>query len=379
MKSRPMTILRQILLYAFLLVVAPFLILEVAFRLLPVRTTPPLLPVTAENPVPRFQPNVEYDYSADWNFAITTRKRTNNFGYNHVADYRPAASTPLLTVIGDSFVEAYQVDAGKSAPELLNAALGAEGRVYSIGLSGAPLSQYLVFAQFARDTLRPDAMAFVIIGNDFDESLLKYKAEPRFHYFAETAHGPVLRRIDYQLSPAKKILRHSAFLRYVVHNVAAELRIDGLRRANRPVDQSAEAMETRIRDSQRAVDWFLDLLPEKSGLASGSILLVLDALRPGIYSAAALEAAEQGYHGRLRRYLAQEARARGYEVLDMQPVFLSRHRADKSRFEFPTDSHWNELGHAVVADEMRKSAVFQRVFGAPGMTQVRLRAAPAPR
>jgi hypothetical protein len=376
MKFRPVTILRQTLLYAFLLVVAPLLILEGAFRLLPVRTTPSLQPVTAENPVPRLTPNVEYLYSADWNFAIQSRKRTNNFGYNHVADYRPAAGTPLLTVIGDSFVEAYQIDAGKSAPELLNTALGGQGRVYSIGLSGAPLSQYLVFAQFARDALRPDAMAFVIIGNDFDESLLKYKAEPRFHYFEETAQGPRLRRIDYELSPAKKILRHSAFMRYVVHNVAAEIRIDGLRRTHRPLSElSPEALESRIRDSQRAVDWFLDMLPEKSGLDSASILLVLDALRPGIYSAAALETAEQGYHGQMRRYFAQEARARGYEVLDLQPAFVRRHRADNSRFEFPTDSHWNELAHRVVADEVRKSEVYRRVFAAPGVTQARLKGA----
>jgi len=51
-------------------------------------------------------------------------------------------------------------------------------------------------------------------------------------------------------------------------------------------------------------------------------------------------------------------------VLDMQPVFIARHALDGSRFEFPTDKHWNALGHELVAQEMRHSAVFQRLFGA---------------
>jgi hypothetical protein len=52
----------------------------------------------------------------------------------------------------------------------------------------------------------------------------------------------------------------------------------------------------------------------------------------------------------------------------MHPAFLARHRRDGSRFEFPADSHWNELGQQVVAEEIRNTALFGRVFGAPGMT-----------
>lgn len=64
----------------------------------------------------------------------------------------------------------------------------------------------------------------------------------------------------------------------------------------------------------------------------------------------------------MRRYFERAARARGYQVIDMQPVFMEQHRAHGERFEYPTDSHWNELGHRVVADELRKSPVFQRTF-----------------
>jgi len=69
----------------------------------------------------------------------------------------------------------------------------------------------------------------------------------------------------------------------------------------------------------------------------------------------------------MRRYFAAAAQARGYAVLDLQPVFIARNRQDGSRFEFPTDSHWNELGHRLVAEELRGSAVFRQLFprGAP--------------
>ena len=111
------------------------------------------------------------------------------------------------------------------------------------------------------------------------------------------------------------------------------------------------------------MDYFLEQLPARTGLDSGAILLVLDALRPALYSDETLREAEKSAQGFLRRYFTAEARSRGYEVLDMQPAFIDRHRRDGARFEFPSDNHWNELGHRLVADQIQASAAFARVFG----------------
>lgn len=354
--------LRKLALYAILAGVVPLVLLEVAFRFLPVSYPPPLLPVTPQDPVTRFVPNVAYRYSTGPDFVIRAQKRTNNFGYNHYADYEPREDSALLMVIGDSFVEAQAVDNGKTAAELLHAQVQREGRVYSIGVSGAPLSQYLVFADYARRTFRPDGMAFFIIGNDFDESLIKYKSEPRFHYFDERDGAVTLRRLDYELSAAKKVLRHSAFLRYVMLNLVIERRVELLVKGERRPDAAAAVDEKRLRDSERAADYFFERLPAMSGMEPRSIVFVLDAVRPAIYSDAELEASAGGFHARLRRYFAAQARSRGYEVIDMQPAFIARHRADGSRFDFPTDSHWNELGHLMVAEELARSQVFASVF-----------------
>lgn len=351
-----------------LLIVIPFLLLELAFRVMPVTNPPQLLPVTEETPVPRFQSNQHYVHSKGWNFSVKAKNYSNNYGYINENDYDADASSPLLMVVGDSYVEAHQVDAGKSAAELVHSEVEPDGRVYSIGLSGAPLSQYLVFAEYSKNTFRPKAMAFVIVGNDFDQSLLKYNGARRFHLFKETDGDLTLERVDYSISRTRAILRKSALMRYLALNLEARATVDRL--LNRAPVQQAEYVgnvpfsvdEERINDSMRAVDEFFDQLPTRSGLDVNQILFIVDGLRPALYSDAELERVKDSYFSTMKRYFQSQANSLGYEVIDMQPVFVERNRFDNSRFEFETDGHWNELGHRLAAEEMEKSAVFELTF-----------------
>ncbi|GHV05196.1 hypothetical protein AGMMS50229_07890 [Campylobacterota bacterium] len=85
--------------------------------------------------------------------------------------------------------------------EIVLRAIGGSGggelnvRTYSFGFSGAPLSQYLVYAQ----NYRKNYLIVAVVGNDFDESLLTYKNNRGFHYYADTGYGLELQRIDYLL------------------------------------------------------------------------------------------------------------------------------------------------------------------------------------
>ncbi len=356
-----------------LLVIIPFVLLELAFRALPVSNPPYVLPVTPDAPVARVQAGKHYTYSKGWNFSIKANKYSNNYGYINQNDYEPELRSPLLVVIGDSYVEANQVDAGKSAAEILHSRVERHGRVYSIGLSGAPLSQYLAFAEFAKDTFRPESMAFVIVGNDFDESLLKYYASQRFHVFRESGGELELERIDYRVSNTRALLRESAVIRYVMLNLDAR---SAMRRALiRNADQEVEYVgnvparvgDERIEDSMQAVDEFFRRLPHCSGLEAANILFVIDGSRPALYSQEGLRREPASYFGKMRRYLAARAGSLGYEVVDLQPAFVSRNRLDDSRFEFPTDGHWNELGNRLVAEEMSKSVVFRSTFEDAGL------------
>jgi hypothetical protein len=51
-------------------------------------------------------------------------------------------------------------------------------RVYSFGASGAPLSQYLIWASYAVHKYGARAAVINVVGNDFDESHVAYKAGP---------------------------------------------------------------------------------------------------------------------------------------------------------------------------------------------------------
>jgi len=350
-----------------LLILAPLILLEIVFRLLPVSSPPPLMPVSAEHPVVQYEAGRDFRFSTDWDFAINTHKHSNNSGYINQVDYDDSLNSPLLMVVGDSFVEANQVDRGQSFAELLHADIADRGRVYSIGVSGAPLSQYLVFADSARTRFRPDAMLFVIISNDFDESLRKYKSAPRFHYFDERDGELVLQRVDYRPSKLKRLLRQSAFIRYVMLNLKArQLLLQMLARASHAETVSADGVAGKgaelETDARRAVERFFDLLGPMSGLDPSRILFVIDANRPDLYTKQIARSGDQDFTTRMKGYFAQRAGELGYGVIDLHPVFERRHHTDGARFEFDNDLHWNRLGHAVVAEEVGQAALYRSLF-----------------
>lgn len=121
---------------------------------------------------------------------------------------------------------------------------------------------------------------------------------------------------------------------------------------------SANHDPKRVEDFQRAVDAFLSMLPATSNLDSSRILLVLDSIRPQLYDKSKLELVHGSYYAVMRRYFIAEARERGFEVIDMQPIFMDHYEKHGLRFEFPNDGHWNSLGHELFENAIAKSGVF---------------------
>lgn len=369
---------RAVLVLASMLVslVVTALLLEVICRWLPVNEGLRGLSVDEQNPVFRFTPHRESVYSRGWNFSIVNRVRTNNFGFVNDQDYDPSAKTPLLAVIGDSFVEAVMVPFSRTGVARLGGTVGPAGRVYGFGTSGSSLSQYLAYAQYVRDTFHPDGLTVVIVGNDFDESLRKYKSEPGLHYFAESPDGRLeLMRIDRPVPWWRDLLAGSSLGMYVYVNL--EIREVWKRWAYRP-GQSAisrprfvgntavEASPARVVDSDRAIDVFLQRLPDMSGLPPGRIALAVDGIRPELYDTDRLASVEDAYAAVMRVHLMDRARQQGFEVIDMQPAFIADYRQRHLTFEFPDDNHWNATGHEVFARAVQQSKVYRETFRAVG-------------
>jgi hypothetical protein len=355
----------------FLSLLASFLFLEILLRWFPVNEGLGALPVNQDNPVLRYTPNRSSIWSKGWNFSIVNHVRTNNYGFVTDIDYDPKATTPLLAIIGDSYVEAAMVPYTQTAAAILAKSVGQKGRVYTFGASGSTLSQYLAYAQYARDTFHPACLTIVIVSNDFDESFWKYRNEPGYHYFEERSDGELgVTRIDREVNPLRRMLGASSLVKYVVVNLEAPRVWEHLKEfsqshsiTNQPYvgNVLANVDRTRVFDSQRAVDAFLRLLPSMAGLEPSKILLGIDGNRREIYDNH-LESAKGSYFDVMRRYLMLSAKAKGYETIDMQQEFIDHYERHGQRFEFPTDGHWNGVAHAVLARAIQHSSVYRGCF-----------------
>jgi hypothetical protein len=364
----------KILFPAMTVVIAAFvfaLFLEIVLRFLPVCDGGHRQPVNQEHPVFKFEANRTYQWSQGWRFTLHNKISVNNDGFISSIDYAPGAGGPLVAVIGDSYVEALMVPYEETGQGRLMEALRDQARVYSFAIRGSPLSQYLAFAEYARDKYRPDAMVFAIVGNDFDESLLAYKDEPGYFYFAEQDDGRLeLELVDFVPSNAKALVRKSALARYMMINLELMMLPSRLRARSAGGDPAAkyagntraDTSPERVRDSKRAVDAFLAELPARSGLDPSRILLVVDGFRPHMYDPEMLAKVEGSYFHIMRDYIIERAAEVGFGVSDMHVVFTEHYAEHGERFEYPTDTHWNSLGHEMFFEEMYRSNAVQQVL-----------------
>jgi hypothetical protein len=337
---------------------------EIACRLLPVNEGLRTQPVNAENPIHRFQPNRSSIWSRGWNFSIVNQVHVNNDGFVNDQDYVADGPRPLVAVVGDSYIEAGMVPFRETVQGRLATNIGKGGRVYSYAASGAGLSQYLVWAEYARDKFRPDIFLFLNISNDFSESLYHLERSPGFHHFEKAQDGSaVMRRVDFEPRLFRRLLRYSALATYLVTNVKVEALLkfqylggDDRRWAG---NISRDASPELVADYEWAVRQFLDSLPKATGLPPERIMIAIDGIREAVYSPAEKPELERSLWGRMRVYMSEQAAMRGFAVIDMQPVFERAFAKDHKRFEFPTDSHWNGYAHGLLADAVASTSLYR--------------------
>ena len=361
---------------------------EVVCRFLPVHSGFEVQSVDAANPIIRFRANRDYLYSHGALLTNVNRGHVNNYGFTNDQDYDPADTRPLLAVIGDSYIEAAMVPYPQTLQGRLAARQDGTRRVYSFASSGSSLLDYLYYAIYARQRFSAQWLVINVVGNDFDEMLLRYKQSPGFHYLIEQTDGglsPIL--IEYHPTWPRTLLRHSALARYVVFNIGSvsplvsglleemhQLRLwftEPITKANAASpafigNTASDGDPLRAELAQRATVWVLDHLPESVGLPVSHILLLMDGYR--VFEPDQVEAARNSFFGIMREYLITEAHRRGYEVQDMQEWFARRHRLDGAVFDFPDDGHWSALGHEEAANAVIASEVYRRFIELDGQS-----------
>lgn len=354
------------------------LIIEIALRFLPVCSSMQKLPVDQHNPILRFPSNQRFTYAKGWNFEILNYGRFNNYGFVNNQDYQSNPEDLLLAVIGDSYVEALMVPYEQSLQGRLAELYKGKGKVYSFGISGSQLAQYVAMGEYVWREFHPQGLVFVIIGNDFDESLVQVRSG--LHLFKRHSQDQSLSliRTDYQPTVLETILKHSAVVRYLWSTVGVGdltrlpqwfTRSEVLYVGNTSRDASLE----RVRDSRLVVDSFFSELSRRVELEPARIQFVVDGMRPQLYSPEDLLKAQGSYFDLIRQYFIETAILKGYEVIDLQSRFIARHDKDGARFEFPTDGHWNGLGHQVAADAVSASNLAKMVSTYSGPTAQTIR------
>jgi len=349
-------------------VVLCLLIAEVVLRFLPVSSGMRTLPVTAQSPVFHFTPNRDFVFSRDWDMVLASRGHVNNAGFVNDQDYQKDDRLPLLAVVGDSMIEAAMLPYRDTVHGRLAKALAGRLRVYSFAASGAPLSQYLIWARHAVREYGAQALVINVVGNDYDESHSAYQTGPGFWHYVPDANGELrLHLFEYRPGLLRDAVVASALGRYLLFNMQLGLRwlelkslLFGGPAMAAPGDAgnpAAGADEKRLRDSIAAVDAFFRDLPEYAGLPPSRILFTVEGFR---YSDVAAASAGS-YLDRVRRALLEKAASLGYDAIDLDPFFFEHYRRTGERVEFARDGHWTAAYHGVTFDAVMASRFMARL------------------
>ena len=375
--------MKQILIFKIVLTLSlssllVILLAEIALRFLPVTLGIKGQLVTIEQPLLCFEPNSDFTYSVGPLLQGGNQGKINNYGLVNDIDYDANATSPLLAVVGDSYIEALLVPFEETLHGQLSRS--SSNRVYSFGVSGSPLSQYLGYCRYLRDHFKPSAIIINVVGNDFDESLFEYKNAPGYHYF----HSDNNKELYNKLVPNQKqthllgfiptesyfatILRESRLMQYLYKNAKimsvinnAKIYLSGRNTKNSYVgNTAAHHNESRSKKSKLAVDAFFRDLPVDSNLSSQDVIFTVDGLRQSIYEKSLRKSSLESYFGLMRKYFIERAQSLGYEVVDLDNVFMSEYEISKKNFEPAYDGHWNSYAHGIVAEEVMKTSLWNR-------------------
>lgn len=290
------------------------------------------------------------------------RYNINSDGWNSPKEYSKSKTQGIrrIAIIGDSFVEAIQVDVDKSFAEILEKELIKSNinniEVYRFGVSGAALSQYLQMMHYVKKEYNPDIVIVTIINNDFLESiqgfgnqqgdLLQFKRKN--NSWVEVRPTPNSYSSNLRLI---QFFKHSSTFRYFYGNLGGGLKIKELMRSLKRKNSGEKkySMDINIKDIEEKKELLKDFLnyifaQYKTVLGPQvKLLLVMDTDRKAIYSGNDPKTI-------LHTITLEAAKKHSIPFLDLTKAFSLDFKKNKQKFEFKYDWHWNERGHKVVGE-----------------------------
>ncbi len=364
-----MKVAKNLLLLSATLFVMMMLLEFVVFRFVLPAADLPVLAANGSN-VLRYRPDQYGIYRLQ--SEIAARFRINKQGWNsrHL-EYEKEKTSEVrrICIVGDSYVEALQVDFEQSFAERLEDKMFSSGgrvEVFRFGISGAPLSQYIYWVRNEVLKYSPDLIILNLVHNDFGQSI----NPPRGTYsksfsiverdesgFFLTEPAPYQRDLSW-------FIKQSAIFRYLW--VREQIRPDTLRdlldsivtlfqRGSSPrvrssqdsaleVDSGKKVTMTENKLIEAATDFLFGEVAKITSSLEVPILLVMDGDRGRGFSDGGLNP--------LNKMVGELAKRHNLPLLDLSLVFQTDYEQYREDHQFETDGHWNLRSHALVASSL---------------------------
>lgn len=271
----------------------------------------------------------------------------NAQGWNAPEDYAPAApgDSPLVAVVGDSYVQGLHVTHDQHVASQLREALGGSARVYRFGFAGAALTDYVRLIALAEERYAPDAVVVLVVEDDIKEAVENLGRIGKINQLVEGDGGGFAWREARTYRPNKwrRRIRNSALVRYLLFNAKVDLRMGGAPPPPPSAQELAAAQAESERLQPRAAAFLVERLAEAA--AGKPVVMMVDGPRAGFVAGEAPpELPELGW---LR---AAAAAHPSVTVHTLSPAMFSLWERGVP-LDTHGDPHWSPAGHALVAQE----------------------------
>jgi hypothetical protein len=280
---------------------------------------------------------------------IRSKWKINNMRWNYPIDYYPNSKKKLIAVIGDSFIEALQVNIGDNYPYLLNKMLADNYEVYAFGKGGVPLSQYLNMSRYVNKYFKADILIVNIVHNDFDESI--QELWPQYQYLQlyfdknDSIQESIPQNINSarNINPIKRMLYRSALIRYLFYNIKIREFLK-LKNTNLEANINTEVTLKNMSLINRATKYLVKTIKAENN--DKRIIFIMDAPRDAIYENA-IEKSNVLWMNKMMDTICSDNKV---EFIDLTMVMNEDYKKNHIKFNSNIDGHWNEYGHKFVAN-----------------------------
>jgi hypothetical protein len=331
-------------------------ITELLLRAVPVSTGLSYQPATAQNPIVRGKPNLEYTYSSGWNLRMVQHGHLNNFGFPATEDYDPAASN--IIVVGDSYVESVMLRPADRLQDRLEQQLNHRVRVYGIGRSGSNLAQKLGAARWAVSVFHPQAV--IINLNDTDVASSLISAPGDFYFRLQDGKCELLRSERPPEGTLGRLVRLSMLYHYLTANLRVTVSLSHIFGGGNSALSHLYAPESAPIRAQIAT-CVVHLLPQLIELSPERIVFVIGSDLNAVYG-------QRPTHELDIDPVTAAVEVAGYPVVRTDPIFRKDYDAFHIPLSFrPVDDHWNARAQALVATAVADRLAPLFMGGAPDM------------